>query len=1096
MYNNINGYSSKKESLATIVDSIDPDILALCETKKSGGIKEDELSAYEVIEKPLKVGKEGLMVCAKKGTFTYIREVTDTELKSVLTVRVVYPLFNLRVIVCHAPQETDPLEKREEFFEELSVQVERCVASGDEMLIMGDLNARIGEGETGIVALNDSANGRQLSELIEKHSLKVANFHQNCTGKWTRIQACRDGTVKKSTLDYILIQQTLFEKLTNVVIDEDKILCPYRIASSKGRRCTVYSDHCVLVADLELDVGRVDKKSAKSSGWRFCDTGYQQYYVESESSLLFERENLSSTKMYESWVISFEKLLARCFSRYTFSANAAKNNVPSRKYKQIRTILLNTSKKGKVQREIVKLYQMKLMEVETEQMAKARAERLRKTTANLTEKEKFSPVGYWKMKKAANKGVRKEQTQSSIITGSGVEVDGETAIVEAYREEFEKRLSNRKPEKGWEEYTTHTNVAVREWLKGESQSSPPFSDEEMKSSLASLKEDCSPGIDKYPPKLFTKAGAGVVKSIQLLCNKIKESRDIPDQWNLVKIITIYKKKGSRKELKYYRGIFLSIVISKIFEKLIKARIENHLKNIHILQAGSRTNRGPPDNVFLFRGVMDHFRFTKKTLFITAYDFEQAFDSLWLEDCILSLKDLGVEKEYLQLIYNLNKKAGVVVQTPFGATPIFQTDPIVKQGTVLGPCLCSSSTAEYCCKNSGVSVGSTIISSLLYVDDVIDLSCFVADYLSAHQNALLFRKRKKLTFSGTKCFSMILNENQMDCDLPVLMLDDNNKVILAKEIAYLGDIFNSLGNNEGLIDDRVKRGTKAMIIIAALMAETEVGIYHVTVMLLLYNALFLSTVLFNSSTWSNLRKKDINRLKTLQLKFLKRVVGVAASTSNAFLFLELGVLPINYEIDKRQLMYLHRILQLESTDPVLKLFWELVRMNEAGEKNWWTGVQHSLLQYSLPTDLNDIKAMSKNGFAEKVKAVISQKALDQLLGECQSLKKTTNLQYESLKPQEYWSYLYPSQSRLIFKWRSKTLDLKTHLTYKYSDSLCRLCKLDIETPEHAVNCGKADRMEVDIDILNVNKTDDFTKSELKKLAIRMRSFLESVEDAGR
>ena len=108
MYNNINGYSSKKESLATIVDSIDPDILALCETKKSGGIKEDELSAYEVIEKPLKVGKEGLMVCAKKGTFTYIREVTDTELKSVLTVRVVYPLFNLRVIVCHAPQETVP----------------------------------------------------------------------------------------------------------------------------------------------------------------------------------------------------------------------------------------------------------------------------------------------------------------------------------------------------------------------------------------------------------------------------------------------------------------------------------------------------------------------------------------------------------------------------------------------------------------------------------------------------------------------------------------------------------------------------------------------------------------------------------------------------------------------------------------------------------------------------------------------------------------------------------------------------------------------------------------------------------------------------
>ena len=55
-----NGYTSKKDSLAKIVESVDPDILALCETKKAWGIKEDELSAYEIIEKPLKVGKEGL----------------------------------------------------------------------------------------------------------------------------------------------------------------------------------------------------------------------------------------------------------------------------------------------------------------------------------------------------------------------------------------------------------------------------------------------------------------------------------------------------------------------------------------------------------------------------------------------------------------------------------------------------------------------------------------------------------------------------------------------------------------------------------------------------------------------------------------------------------------------------------------------------------------------------------------------------------------------------------------------------------------------------------------------------------------------------
>ena len=599
MYNNINGFPSKKESLFKIVDSVDPDILALCETKKSRGIKKDELSSYEVVENPLKLGKEGLMVCVKKDSFNSIKEVTDTELKHILTVRIVYPCMNIRVIVCHAPQETDPLEKRLEFFEELSVQVERCLTSGDEMLLMGDLNSRIFEGEFNVEPTDGSPNGKQLSELVQKYNLKVANFHQNCSGRLTRIQARKDGTTKESVLDYILLQQRMYQKLTKMVIDEEKIFCPYRVTSTKGKRSIVYSDHCVLIADLEVDVGQATKTSCKSRGWKFSDEGFEQYRIESEPALEFEPDELSATKLYDSWVVSFEKLLAKCFSMRTYNAKGSKVKVHSKKHKQIRMILSVISKKGRIQREIVKWYLLKVVEFESYQMADARAKKIRETTAKLTVRERFSPVGYWKMKKAADKGTRKEQALSSIILGNGVEVDGEKAIIEAYKEEFERRLANRKPEKGWEEYTEETNFAVREWLKGVSESSPPFSDKEMDSVLASLKEDCSPGMDKYPPKLFTKAGAGVVKSMLLLLNRIKELKDIPEQWNLVKIVTIYKKKGSKKELKFYRGIFLTIVISKIFEKLIKARIEEHLKQINLLQAGSRHCRSEWDIDFFW-----------------------------------------------------------------------------------------------------------------------------------------------------------------------------------------------------------------------------------------------------------------------------------------------------------------------------------------------------------------------------------------------------------------------------------------------------------------------------------------------------------------
>ena len=754
-------------------------------------------------------------------------------------------------------------------------------------------------------------------------------------------------------------------------------------------------------------------------------------------------------------------------------------------------MLLEISKKGKVQRNVMKIYQQKLVCIESCRSAKARAERLRETTKTLTVKDKFSPSGYWKVKTAAGKCTRKEQVMLSVVKENGVEVHGEQAVVECYKEEFERRLANREPKPGWEHYTDETNRIVRNWLKGESMPSPSFTDKEMETALMSLKDDSSAGVDRYPPKLFKKAGSGVVRSLKQLCNKIKESKDIPEQWELVRIVSIYKQKGSKKKLKYYRGIFLSILISKIFEKLVKNRIEGSLKNVNILQAGSRKERGPVDNTFLFRGVMDHYKFTKKTLYVTAYDFEQAFDSLWLEDCILSLKDVGVEKEYLQLIYNLNKRAAVTVQTPYGPTPIFHTDPVVKQGTVLGPNLCSASTGEYCGENIGVCVGNIIISSLLYVDDIIDLSSSSDDYVAAHLKALLFSKRKKLNLSGTKCYTMILNKKTKDGEVPVLIIDEENNVILATEIKYLGDIFNSRGNNDGLIADRVKRGTKAMITIASLMAETEVGVYHVSVMLLLYQSLFLSTTLFNSQAWSNLRKKDIDELRGLQLKFLKRVVGVASSASNSFTFLELGVLPIEYEIEKRQLIYLHKILQLSSSDPVSQMFWEMKKFHEAGEKNWWSGIVPCLSKYGLP-QLDEIKELSKDCYVRRVKKSVTEFALRQLVAECRGLKKTATLEYDCLKLQDYFSYLYQSQARVVFKWRSRTLDVKSHLTYKYKDTVCRGCLIEAEDPYHVVNCGVERKVNTELNVSEMDILDEQEKYLLKTMIHRVASFLERVK----
>ena len=224
-----------------------------------------------------------------------------------------------------------------------------------------------------------------------------------------------------------------------------------------------------------------------------------------------------------------------------------------------------------------------------------------------------------------------------------MEITGKEAVINEYKNEFEFRLRSRQPHEDWEEHTEEVNQVLRTWLSEGCESTPPFELEELISVIVKLKMGKMPGVDGYPAELFKRADEALLKSILKLFNIIKSRREIPAQWSAMQIVTIYKQKGDKKNLKYYRGIFLAMIISKIFEGLIKLRINESLNNVNILQAGSRKNRGGPDNVFLLRGTIDHHIFTKKPLYITAYDFEQAFDSLWVEDCMLALNDNPTSK---------------------------------------------------------------------------------------------------------------------------------------------------------------------------------------------------------------------------------------------------------------------------------------------------------------------------------------------------------------------------------------------------------------------------------------------------------------------
>ena len=293
-----------------------------------------------------------------------------------------------------------------------------------------------------------------------------------------------------------------------------------------------------------------------------------------------------------------------------------------------------------------------------------------------------------------------------VILENGDELHGAEATKGAYRTEFRQRLQPNKIDEIYERYELRTKQLLDlyiEWAKKD-RNAPDFTYDESECVIKNLKSKKSPGIDGIVNEILRYAGKALIQTIVRILNIIKKELKSPDAWDNVLISTLFKNVGSRRKLANFRGIFLSACLSKVAEKLIIKRNKKPLSNISKRQAGAQTGKSASDNVFLFNACIDHARYVGQPVYIVLYDFKQCFDKLWLEDCLISLWNIGIRNEWLPLIMSMNQKANIIVKTPSGTAAPFVVDKVVKQGTVMGSVLCGASTAEFGNDVSGFQIG--------------------------------------------------------------------------------------------------------------------------------------------------------------------------------------------------------------------------------------------------------------------------------------------------------------------------------------------------------------------------------------------------------
>ena len=109
------------------------------------------------------------------------------------------------------------------------------------------------------------------------------------------------------------------------------------------------------------------------------------------------------------------------------------------------------------------------------------------------------------------------------------------------------------------------------------------------------------------------------------------------------------------------------VVSKDYERDKNTQNEKVHKNMKQMQCVSRTERSTMDSIIIMSAITKKRRTERLNRYLFFADAVKCFDKLRLKDCLIKLKTLGYKHNDLKILYEMNKRSKVTINTPFGET---------------------------------------------------------------------------------------------------------------------------------------------------------------------------------------------------------------------------------------------------------------------------------------------------------------------------------------------------------------------------------------------------------------------------------------------
>ena len=1063
-------------SLKEIVEETDPDIIVLNETWYKNN-EETKLKAYKLYTSNRENKKGGgIEILVRNNVQNRTVKVSEGKREiEELTVRTETRKRALNIISLYGKIEgSETREKIKDQFEHIEELIQNIEQSGEDYILIGDLNAKIGNKENGISGNKEETNkaGKALLSLERKTNGIIVNKTEKCKGKWTRVNTKKNE--EKSILDYVMTNESMYEDIIEMNIDEDKI---YKLTKYKGKEA-IESDHNTILIDINDD--RVRQKKEKQHRWMTNNKkAWKEYYSSTDKNNELDQTWRKEEESQENW-IEWGKIVHKILNETFGKIRITNNNKQGidegvKEMMNEKREIRRKTRKAENPEEKRKL-EDKRKELET-QIKIILEEKEENKISDITKKMSDKKNNYdvlWKMKKKMQK---KQETAHIIKDKEGNELKTPDEIKNRTSEYYKELYIPNEVKEGYENYTETLERFIEQCWEMEDETSEELTDEEIMDTIENLEDGKATGPDGISNEMIKRGGRSLQRSILRMMKSVYKNEKIPEEWNTAYIKNIYKGKGSKKEMSNYRGLILNPHVSKIFEKIIEKKESNILQNMSEYQCGARKGKSTREHHFTIRTIIEEAKIENEEITAVYFDIMKCFDKMELKEAMKEVWMKGIKIKHWRLIYLMNKDNKLIPLTELGKCKEIEVEEMIKQGSVLGAVI-SALTIDSLTRiieNHGKSweIGGAKMNPLLFQDDI-----FAANRTSDIKETVkiieTFQNLKRLQFHKDKTKKSILRGKR---DEPVYI--NGNEIERVPNHMYLGKIIEEKGKHKEDIKERLKKAKIASSISENVIIAKGLNHKRIEVGIKLLQTVIIPTMITGAETWPKTTKAEKVEINNVQTQFLARLLNVPRTTPKCALLKETGLVKITHIANLRKLEFYIELHNREET----RLEVQMRIHQEKKDMTYEKEIEELKEFYNIKEDLKNIE---KREGKRRMKKHITKKNEEEIDEEIRKGKKANKINEMN---NDYMTKLNFREARMIFLMKTNMIETKANYKNQSQENqICDTCEKQEETTQHLLECEGYREIRKDI---TVKKTplETIKENNMSKLSQVMYKILE-------